>query len=143
MNSFNCKNIDEIDGIVRNIFNTYPHERVFAFYGKMGSGKTTFIKKMCEQLGVECNTSSPTFAIINDYPKVDRGSVYHFDFYRIKNQMDALDIGFEEYLYSGNYCLIEWSEKIENLLPDNHIRIDIDVTENEQRIISLTKNINT
>ncbi len=142
MNRFVCQNINNLDEIIRDILIAFPDERVFAFYGKMGAGKTTFIKMMCEHLGVECNTSSPTFAIINDYPLAE-GSVYHFDFYRIKNQMGALDIGFEEYLYSGNYCLIEWSEKIEELLPLDYVRVDIEVAENEERIISLTKFIDT
>lgn len=93
-------------------------KRVFAFYGSMGAGKTSFIKAICETLGVEDVITSPTFAIVNEYALPNQDSVYHFDFYRINKMEEAFDLGYEEYFYSGSYCFIEWPEKIETLLPD-------------------------
>jgi tRNA threonylcarbamoyladenosine biosynthesis protein TsaE len=100
---------------------------VFAFYGKMGAGKTTFIKAVCEELGVEDVINSPTFSIINEYRSEKSGElIYHFDFYRIRKLSEARDIGVEDYFYSGALCLIEWPEIIEPLLPDDTVRITID-----------------
>ncbi|MGN0068276.1 MAG: tRNA (adenosine(37)-N6)-threonylcarbamoyltransferase complex ATPase subunit type 1 TsaE [Prevotella sp.] len=99
---------------------------VFAFYGKMGAGKTTFIKAVCECLGVEDNVTSPTFAIVNEYQSRATGQdIYHFDFYRIKKIEEVYDMGYEDYFYSGNICFIEWPELIEELLPEDAIRISI------------------
>ena len=99
---------------------------VFAFYGKMGAGKTTFIKAVCEELGVEDVINSPTFAIVNEYVDGRGEPIYHFDFYRIKNQQEVLDIGYEDYVYSGNVCFMEWPELIENLLPDDAVKVTIE-----------------
>ena len=117
--------------------------RVFAFNGKMGAGKTTFIKQLCEAMGTEDIVNSPTFAIVNVYEVEARGDgqqtigrkeeVYHFDCYRIKDLREAMDMGTEEYLYSGNYCFIEWAEMIEPLLPDDLVTVDIEVLENGDR----------
>lgn len=98
--------------------------RVFLFYGEMGTGKTTFIKAICQQLGVADATSSPTFSIVNEYTSPG-GAVYHFDFYRIKSEQEALDLGYEEYFYSGNYCFVEWPERIAGLLPHNTVSIQM------------------
>ena len=98
---------------------------VIAFYGSMGAGKTTLIKNLCHRMGVTDEVNSPTFAIVNEYATTEGESVYHFDFYRIKKLEEAYDIGFENYFYSGNLCLIEWPEMIEPLLPDHHIRVNI------------------
>ena len=105
---------------------TEPH-RVFAFEGQMGAGKTTFIKTLCEAMGTEDVVNSPTFAIVNvyDVKQPYKGEVYHFDCYRLKEIREALDFGAEEYLYSGNYCFIEWPEKIEALLPEDTVRVSI------------------
>jgi tRNA threonylcarbamoyladenosine biosynthesis protein TsaE len=103
-----------------------PNILIFLFYGEMGAGKTTLIKELCKQLGVKENVTSPTFSIVNEY-KADSGSIFHFDFYRLKYQAEALDMGYEEYFYSGNYCFIEWPEKIPDLLPDHFIRIRMEV----------------
>ena len=110
--------------------------KVFAFYGKMGAGKTTFVKAICEALGVEDVVTSPTFAIVNEY-KAPEGSVYHFDFYRIKNLREAYDIGCEEYFYSGYPCFIEWPELIEDLLPEDVVKVCIEVHEDGSRTVSM------
>ena len=115
--------------------------RVFAFNGNMGAGKTTFIKCLCEAMGTEDVVNSPTFAIVNVYEveelKAENGKVktevYHFDCYRIKDLREAMDMGTEEYLYSGNYCFIEWAEMIEPLLPDDLVTVEIEVLENGDR----------
>ena len=111
-----------------------PH-RVFAFDGKMGAGKTTFIKKLCEEMGTADVVNSPTFAIVNvyDVEQPYRGEVYHFDCYRLKDIREAIDFGAEEYLYSGNYCFIEWPDIIESLLPEDTIRAKIEPMPNGDR----------
>lgn len=114
-------------------------EKIFLFEGDMGAGKTTFIKVLCEVLGVEDLVSSPTFSIVNEYLAKD-GKIYHFDFYRIKNLQEAYDIGYEEYFYSGDRCLIEWPERIASLIPEHHVKVDIQVTGPEARLISFSKN---
>ena len=113
---------------------TEPY-RVFAFEGAMGAGKTTFIKKLCEEMGTTDVVNSPTFAIVNvyDVEQPYRGEVYHFDCYRLKDIREAMDFGAEEYLYSGNYCFIEWPEKIEALLPEDTVRISITILPNGDR----------
>ena len=112
---------------------------VVAFYGPMGAGKTTLIKNLCHRMGVTDEVNSPTFAIVNEYVTNEGESVYHFDFYRIKKLEEAYDIGYENYFYSGNLCLIEWPELIEPLLPERYVRVDIalGVTDDE-RIITIT-----
>ena len=111
---------------------------VFAFYGKMGAGKTTFIKAICEALGVKDTVASPTFAIVNEYADAQGQPVYHFDFYRIKNLKEAYDIGCEEYFYSGFPCFIEWPEMVEELLPEDVVSVRIEVLENEERIVTVS-----
>ena len=113
-------------------------EKVFLFEGEMGAGKTTLIKTICHQLGVRDTASSPTYSIVNEYEYQD-GKVYHFDFFRIKTENEAFDIGFEEYLDSGEYCFIEWPEMIPNLWPLHYIRISIHTDENGGRTISASK----
>ena len=124
--TFTCQSLNELPGIVRLLLNTWSKERVFAFYGNMGAGKTTFIKEFCRQLGVETIVNSPTFAIVNEYISSDGQSIYHFDLYRLERWEEMLDIGYEDYFYSDNYCLLEWPEKIENLLPDSHVKVMIE-----------------
>ena len=113
-------------------------EKLFIFEGDMGAGKTTFIKEICLALGVTDLVSSPTFSIVNEYLS-DQGSLYHFDFYRIKNLQEAYDIGYEDYFYSGSICLIEWPEKVAELLPPAYIKVSISITGNMSREISFTK----
>ena len=107
---------------------------VFAFYGKMGAGKTTFIKAVCEELGVDDVITSPTFAIVNEYT-APSGPVYHFDFYRIKKLEEVYDMGFEDYFYSGALCLIEWPELIEEVLPEDAVKVTIQEKEDGSRAI--------
>lgn len=112
-------------------------DTVFAFNGQMGAGKTTFIKALCEALGVSETVTSPTFAIVNEYRSDETGElIYHFDFYRIKKLEEAYDMGCEDYFYSGAVCLIEWPELVEDLLPGNTVWVDIKVNDDETRTIS-------
>lgn len=99
--------------------------KVFLFYGTMGAGKTTFIRAICEEMGVEESVNSPTFAIINEYKAGNGDPIFHFDFYRINKEEEALDFGYEDYFYSGNICFVEWPEKIENLLPADAVKVTI------------------
>lgn len=109
---------------------------VFAFYGKMGAGKTTFIKAVCEELGVEDTVTSPTFAIVNEYEAAGGRPIYHFDFYRIKKVSEAYDMGCEEYFYSGHPCFIEWPELIEEVLPEETVNVTIEVlSDGERRLV--------
>ncbi|MHB8206083.1 tRNA (adenosine(37)-N6)-threonylcarbamoyltransferase complex ATPase subunit type 1 TsaE [Mucilaginibacter sp.] len=128
--------LDELDATAASILSFAPNNRVFLFYGDMGAGKTTLIKSLCKALGVIDNISSPTFAIVNEYRAVNN-TIYHFDFYRLKTETEAMDMGFEEYLYSGNYCFIEWPEKIPELLPENYISINIQVIADGARYITV------
>ena len=109
------------------------NKTIFAFNGKMGAGKTTFIKSICETMGVKETVNSPTFSIVNEYEAADGRIIYHFDCYRINKIQEALDLGAEEYLYSGNLCFIEWSENIAPILPDSLVNVDIEEVENGKR----------
>jgi len=132
------KSLHELPTIANTILNAFPDERIFLFYGDMGAGKTTFINALCEALDVQDHTSSPTFSIINEYAS-KHGPLYHFDFYRLKNETEAFDMGYEEYFYSGNYCFVEWPEKIANLLPSSYVKIKMEVTENQNRFMTVEK----
>ena len=110
--------------------------KVFAFYGKMGAGKTTFIKAVCEEIGVDDVITSPTFAIVNEYQSATTGdSIYHFDFYRIKKLEEVYDMGYEDYFYSGSLCFLEWPELIDDLLPEDATKVTIEATEEGGRIV--------
>ena len=119
-------NINEINMAARQFVDAMGNNSVFAFYGKMGAGKTTFIKAVCEQLGVTDVINSPTFAIVNEYLDGSGEPIYHFDFYRIKRHQEVLDIGYEDYIYSGNICFMEWPELIEELLPEDAVKVTIE-----------------
>ena len=120
------KSIEEIAVAAKEFVAAMGERKVFAFYGKMGAGKTTFIKAVCEELGVEDVINSPTFAIVNEYVDGQGEPVYHFDFYRIKNQQEVMDLGYEDYVYSGHVCFMDWPELIENLLPDDAVKVTIE-----------------
>ena len=129
-------NAQGIEVTATDILDKCGSARVFAFDGKMGAGKTTFIKHLCEAMGTEDVVNSPTFAIVNVYEVASGEEVYHFDCYRIKDIREAIDFGAEEYLYSGNYCFIEWAEMIEPLLPEDTVWVKIEVEENGERTLS-------
>lgn len=118
-------NLNQLPEVAQTLLSHFADERFFAFFGKMGVGKTTLIKELCTCLGVKDNVCSPTFAIINVYNAGDGSPVYHFDFYRLKQAEEAYDIGYEEYFYSGEYCFTEWTEKVEELLPEHYVRVTI------------------
>ena len=129
-------NAQGIEVTATDILDKCGSARVLAFDGKMGAGKTTFIKCLCEAIGTEDVVNSPTFAIVNVYEVASGEEVYHFDCYRIKDIREAMDFGAEEYLYSGNYCFIEWAEMIEPLLPEDTVWVKIEVEENGERTLS-------
>lgn len=130
------KDINQIRSAARQFIDSMPAGKVFAFYGKMGAGKTTFIKAICEEMGVDDVITSPTFAIVNEYETAEAETIFHFDFYRIKKLDEVYDMGYEEYFYSGNLCFIEWPELIEDLLPDDATKVTIEEAEDGSRVIT-------
>jgi tRNA threonylcarbamoyladenosine biosynthesis protein TsaE len=134
--TFECKSLEEVAACVISFAGT---DKIWLFYGEMGSGKTTLIKQICDLLNVEENVSSPTYSIVNEYEDEMGNPIYHFDFYRIRSESEAFDIGYEDYFFSGNLCLIEWPEKIPNLLPDKHLKVTITILDGGSRLIQLSK----
>ncbi len=130
------KDMEHIADAARSFVGAIGSHRVFAFYGHMGAGKTTFIKAVCEELGVEDVITSPTFAIVNEYSQPSGEPIYHFDFYRIKKLEEVYDMGYEDYFYSGSLCLIEWPELIEELLPTDAVKVSIVEQEDGSRKVS-------
>jgi tRNA threonylcarbamoyladenosine biosynthesis protein TsaE len=131
-------NIAELPNVAQALIEYAQEESFFIFEGDMGAGKTTFIKAFCEALGVTEIVSSPTFSIVNEYIGKDC-TIYHFDFYRLKSLREAYDIGYEEYFYSGAICLIEWPSKVEELLPEKYIKVEITANENQERLFAFSK----
>ena len=127
--------LEHIREAARQFINAMGTKHVFAFYGSMGAGKTTFIKAICEELGVDDVVTSPTFAIVNEYLISTGGTIYHFDFYRIKKLEEVYDMGYEDYFYSGSLCFIEWPELIEELLPDDAVKVSITEQEDGSRVV--------
>ncbi|MNQ31830.1 tRNA threonylcarbamoyladenosine biosynthesis protein TsaE [compost metagenome] len=128
--------LNQIQEVAEQIIASNPN-KIILFNGEMGVGKTTLIKQLCKSLGVEDATSSPTFSLVNEYQIPNEKKVYHFDFYRIKQETEALDMGVDDYLYSGNWCFIEWSEKIANLIPEEHSTINIELLSDGKRELKL------
>ncbi len=131
------QSLDTISTTASEFINRIGNNTVFAFHGEMGSGKTTFIKAICENLGVKDVINSPTFAIINEYLAATGEMIYHFDFYRIKDEREAYDFGYEDYFYSNNFCFIEWPELVESLLPANTVHVYIKEIENGKRTVEI------
>lgn len=134
------KSLDSIKDTALEFVKQMGDNTVFAFHGEMGAGKTTFIKAICEVLGVDDVINSPTFAIVNEYRSNSGELIYHFDFYRIKNEEEAFDFGYEDYFFSGSLCFIEWPERIESLLPADIVHVSIKEIENGTRIVSVDEN---
>ena len=128
--------LDTIHEAAKDFIKGMGDGKVFAFYGKMGAGKTTFIKALCEVLGVKDVITSPTFAIINEYTDGNDNPIYHFDFYRIKKLEEVYDMGYEDYFYSGNLCLLEWPELVEDVLPENVIKVTIKEQPDGSRLLT-------
>ncbi len=138
MKSIAVNNTTELRAVATELLAFAAGDKFFVFEGEMAAGKTTFIKAFCDSLGVRDVVSSPTFSIVNEYES-EKGLIYHFDFYRLKNLQEAYDIGYEEYFYGGDYCLIEWPQKVEDLLPEKYIKVEITITGDEKRTFTFTK----
>ncbi len=137
MTTLEINSLDSIRETARQFIAQMGDRKVFAFNGHMGAGKTTFIRAICEELGVKESVNSPTFSIVNEYEAADGQLIYHFDCYRINKVQEALDLGAEEYLYSGSLCFIEWAENIAPLLPDRIVQVDIEENETGKRTITI------
>ena len=141
LKTFTITSLEEIDKVagdfIQYISESDLQSNIFAFYGKMGAGKTTFIKAICKVLGVKDIVNSPTFTIINEY-RSSRGPIYHFDFYRINRLQEAFDIGTEDYFAGNGLCLIEWPEKIAEILPEDHIKVTISTNEDLSRTVEIS-----
>ncbi|MEN9918489.1 MAG: tRNA ((37)-N6)-threonylcarbamoyltransferase complex ATPase subunit type 1 TsaE [Bacteroidota bacterium] len=131
------KSLDTINDTALEFIKQMGNYTVFAFHGEMGAGKTTFIKAICETLGVEDVINSPTFAIVNEYRSQSGELIYHFDFYRIKNEEEAFDFGYEDYFFSGSLCFVEWPERVESLLPTDTIHVYITETNEGIRTVEM------
>jgi tRNA threonylcarbamoyladenosine biosynthesis protein TsaE len=127
--------LNDLRRVAAEVVNAAGHVNIWLFHGEMGAGKTTLIKMIGKVLGVNDSITSPTFSIVNEYQITDQKKVFHFDFYRIKNEDEAYDIGVEEYFYSGHYCFVEWPEKIAGLLPERRADINITIEDNTRRTI--------
>jgi tRNA threonylcarbamoyladenosine biosynthesis protein TsaE len=130
----NC--ISELKSVALQLIQYKKNKNIICFYGEMGVGKTTFIKEICKNLLVDDNVSSPTFSIVNQYKTKENKIIYHFDFYRLENEEEAYDMGYEEYFFQNDLCLIEWPEKIEGLIPEDIIKVIL-IKKGEQRIIEI------
>ena len=130
--------LDDLPEVADKLLVFSGEHKIFLFEGEMGAGKTTFIKNFCKSLGVNDAVSSPTYSIVNEYVG-NSGSVYHFDFYRIKDIQEAYDLGYEEYFYGGGICLIEWPERIEELLPEHYVKVEISILNDPQRLFEFSK----
>jgi len=125
MNKLLIKDLDSLHSVAKDFLKLIGDSKIIAFYGAMGAGKTTFIKALCDVLGVQDTVNSPTFAIVNEYTDDEGNPIYHFDCYRIKKIEEAYDLGYDQYFFSGNYCFIEWPEMLEELLPEDTKKVNI------------------
>ena len=131
--------LDDLNALSRRVIEFGKEYKIWLLMGRMGAGKTTFSKSLCAELGVMDMVQSPTFSLVNEYETEKGETIYHFDFYRVTQAEEALNIGVEEYFYSGNLCLIEWPENISELIPEEYLKIEIEVQGDESRMIKLTK----
>jgi tRNA threonylcarbamoyladenosine biosynthesis protein TsaE len=138
--SWRATNERDLPQIAKELLQLFPKQRKIAFYGQMGAGKTTFVKALCEALKVSDVVSSPTFSIVNEYLSEQNERLYHFDFYRIKDEQEAFDMGYEDYFYSDAYCMVEWPERVANLIPEDFAQLSITVDEDGSREIKLMMN---
>lgn len=138
--SFRQVQLGDLSAVAEALLQEVQECRVWCFVGEMGAGKTTLIKEVCKCLGVTDTMSSPTFSIVNEYRTASDEQVFHFDFFRLKNVAEAYDIGAEDYFYSGNYCFIEWPEKVGSMIPDHHARILISADNETFRTIAVSIN---
>lgn len=134
---FRIESLDKINETAKAFINAMGDNTVFAFHGEMGAGKTTFIKAVCETLGVDDVINSPTFAIVNEYRSASGELIYHFDFYRINKIEEAYDFGYEDYFYSGSLCFIEWPERVESLLPADAVNVRITINPDDSRTVRI------
>lgn len=137
MKSIEINSVDELPDAADMIIEQTDSRNIVAFYGPMGAGKTSLIREICARLGVEDTVTSPTFALVNQYLAGNGNTIYHFDFYRIDDPREAFDLGYEEYFYCGDLCLVEWPEKIEELLPDDTMKVRIEIADEDSRIITI------
>ncbi|MCH7410310.1 tRNA (adenosine(37)-N6)-threonylcarbamoyltransferase complex ATPase subunit type 1 TsaE [Belliella sp. DSM 111904] len=142
MRKIYCERIEHLDAVAKELVESCEDELIWVFRGQMGAGKTTLIKAIAKQFGITEVVTSPTFSIVNEYVNEDREKFFHFDFYRIDDQEEVLEIGVEEYFYSGSRCWIEWAEKIPDYIPESFILINLEVDKSEVREISISKIIN-
>jgi tRNA threonylcarbamoyladenosine biosynthesis protein TsaE len=137
MKELNINGLGDLPDVAEEIIASLDRRNVVAFFGPMGAGKTTLIREICAQLGSTDTVTSPTFALINRYDTAEGAPIFHFDFYRIERPEEAFDMGYEEYFYSDGLCLVEWSEKIEELLPDDVMTVKIEVVSPTKRRIEI------
>ena len=137
MKTYKAASLVELKTIAENLITDLGNNKVVAFYGEMGVGKTTLVKELCKVLGVDDVASSPTFSIVNEYMSKSGKAIYHFDFYRIEKEEEVYDLGYEDYFYSDCFCFIEWPEKILNLIPENIVKVSIDLDDENNRLISI------
>ncbi|MBQ5670049.1 MAG: tRNA (adenosine(37)-N6)-threonylcarbamoyltransferase complex ATPase subunit type 1 TsaE [Tidjanibacter sp.] len=137
MKEINVNGLGDLPDAAEEILGALDGRNVVALYGPMGAGKTTLVREICAQLGSEDTVTSPTFALINRYDTAEGDAIFHFDFYRIERPEEAFDMGYEEYFYSDGLCLVEWPEKVEELLPDDVMKVTITPTSNTRRVITI------
>jgi tRNA threonylcarbamoyladenosine biosynthesis protein TsaE len=136
---FHFKELADLDAVATGLLDIGRNSPVWLFHGHMGAGKTTLIKSICKHLGVQSHVQSPTFALVNEYVSETNEIVYHFDFYRIKYETEALDMGVEEYFDSGNLCFVEWPEKIQSLWPERYLLLNLNMEESGERILRVNE----
>lgn len=139
MRVFTVENIAALESVAEFIISLFPSNKIFLMDGEMGAGKTTLTGIICKKIGIEDEPSSPTFSIVNTYYSPRYGEINHFDFYRLKDENEAIESGLDDQLHSGNICFVEWSEKIQNLLPENYVRVAIEMIDTNRRKITITQ----